>query len=148
MLGVNLEQGFQLPLPVVFLLAPVCVERIYTTWTKEPEQLPNRGRWPWNFMHLIRHRDSARNKLLLYYAKIVLRKEHFRDKNHSLFKYHKSAEQEIESSSLDQVFLTCDLQIPNCQLALMGVWGQNYFPSNSQKIFLFPLLTFLVTMHE
>lgn len=130
MLRVNLEQGFQLPLRLY-------VWRGYTTWTKEPEQLPNRGWWLWNFMHLIRHRDSARNKLLLYYAKIVLRKEHFRDKNHSLFKYRKSAEQEIESSSLDQIFLACDLQIPNCQLALMGVWGQNYFLPIVRKYFCF-----------
>ena len=45
----------------------------------------------------------SKKNLLLYYAKI--RKEHFRDKNHSLFKYCKSAEQEIESSSVDQIFL-------------------------------------------
>lgn len=36
--------------------------------------------------------DSSRNKLLVYYAKIVRRKEHFKDKSYSTVTYYKSVE--------------------------------------------------------
>lgn len=65
MLRVNLGQGFQLPLPVVFLFAPVCVERIYymNKGAKTAKQIE--WRWSWSFTHLIRHRDSARKNSAL-----------------------------------------------------------------------------------